>query len=146
MKKEQTNSLLNKYYKGDSTQNEEAVLKGQILEDNLDSPELDAFGYYAEEGSIPADLEEDIFNTIRNKEKQRKRITRSLFSITSIAASIVIVLSVYLDSRNKKYQELENSFFVMEQAMYQVSETIHPQEQEEMLVLWVDDEMEIIIN
>jgi hypothetical protein len=34
----------------------------------------------------------------------------------------------------------------MEQALFQVSKSIQPEEQEEMLVLWVDDNVEIIIN
>jgi len=34
----------------------------------------------------------------------------------------------------------------MEKALFQVSESIQPDEQEEMLVLWVDDDVEIIIN
>jgi hypothetical protein len=41
---------------------------------------------------------------------------------------------------------MENDFFVMEHALYQISESIQPEEQEEMLVLWVDDNVEIIIK
>ena len=42
--------------------------------------------------------------------------------------------------------QMENDFFVMEQALFQISESIQPDAQEEMLVLWVDDDVEIIIN
>ena len=45
-----------------------------------------------------------------------------------------------------KVIRLEKEFYVMEQALSQVSKSIEPQEQEEMIVLWVDNDVEIIIN
>ena len=146
MKMEQEVNLLNKYYKGETSLEEEERLKGHFLNDESFSPEKDAFEYYNKEATLPDGLEEEIFNAIQNSESRKRAITRRLISISSLAASIVIVLGIYINSRNQKIRDLENSFFVMEQAMYQVSETLQPQQQEDMFVLWVDDNVEIIIN
>jgi hypothetical protein len=69
-----------------------------------------------------------------------------LYGFISAAAVIVVILSVYLNFRANEKARIENNFFVMEQALFQVSESIQPAEQEEMLVLWVDNDVEIIIN
>jgi hypothetical protein len=146
MKKEQIDDLLNRFYKGETSLEEEAWLKENISEFNDESPEQDVFDFYNKESEIPAGLEETIFNAILGKEKHRKTITRRLFSIISAAAVITIVLGVYLDFRDKKQKDIETRFFVMELAIAKVSETLTPQEPEDMLVLWVDDNVEIIIN
>lgn len=138
--------MLTRYYRGESTLDEEAILKNLILDEKVESPESDAFSFYKSEAGIPDGFEEEIFKAIQNKEKRRIHIKRSLYSISSIAAMLVLVLSIYLNIRNKKTKELENNFFVMEQAMYQVSESIQPQEEEEMFVLWIDEDTPIIIN
>jgi len=146
MKTRKVDELLNRYYKGETSLEEEAFLREHVFEENEPSPELDAFSFY--EGGISGleGLEEEIFLSVKNKEKRKRSLTRRIFSITSAAAVLLIALGVYLDFRDKKIREIENRFFVMEQAMYQVSERIRPAEQEEMLVLWVDDNVEIIIN
>jgi hypothetical protein len=41
---------------------------------------------------------------------------------------------------------MENDFFVLEEALFRISESIQPEEQNEMLVLWVDENVEIIVN
>lgn len=138
--------LLNKYYKGETTLEEEKELKSFFSEQESDSSEQDIFGYFEQESVIPTDLEESIFTNIENTTKKRKTIRMRLYSITSAAAVILIFLSVYLDFRNSKITEMENDFFVMEQALFQISESIQPEVQEDMLVLWVDDDVEIIIN
>ena len=69
-----------------------------------------------------------------------------LLSIASSAAVLLIFLSIFLNVRVKKTSQMENDFFVMEQALFQISESLQPDGQEEMLVLWVDDDVEIIIK
>ena len=101
---------------------------------------------FENEKNIPVDLEENIFVNLETKVKKRKTIRMRLYSLSSAAAVIIIFLSVYLDFRDTKTTQIENDFFVMEQALFQISESIQPKEQEEMLVLWVDDNVEIIIN
>ena len=146
MKKYQKDSLLNKYYKGETTLGEEADLKAEILKMGDSTEESDIFGYYEDESKVPDNLEQEIFSEIIKKNKKRKDLRIRLYSITSAAAAIIIVLSIFLDFRSNKFQEAEKQFLVMEQAMYRVSESFQSEEQEEMFVLWVDDNVEIIIN
>lgn len=146
MKKDQKSNLLNKYYKGETTLEEEAILREQFLSEKKSSPEKDAFRYYREEGRVPEHLESAVFETIRGNRMQRRRKIRWLAVISSAAASVLIVLGVYLGFRERRIREMKSSFMVMEQAMYSVSETIQLQEPQEMLVLWVDDSVEIIIH
>lgn len=138
--------LLRKYYSGETSLEEEKELKSIFTEAESNSSEHDIFGYFKQESTIPADLEESIFENLENSSKKKKNIRIRLYSITSAAAVIIIFLSIYLDIRNTKLTKMENDFFVMEQALFQVSESIQPEEQNEMLVLWVDDDVEIIIN
>ncbi|NQU53451.1 MAG: hypothetical protein HQ522_13030 [Bacteroidetes bacterium] len=134
--------LLNKYYNGETSLIEEKELKVLFLEDNDPTPQQDIFGYFGDESNLPLNLEEYIFAKLETKEK-RKTIRMRLYSLSSAAAVIVILLSIYLDFRNTK---IEDDFFVMEQALFQISESIQPDIQEEMFVLWIDDDVEIIIN
>jgi len=139
-------NLLKKYYKGETTLEEEKILKEQIVLDDLDSAEKDVFGYFKHENYVPDDLEENIFSKIKEKETNGKLIRMRLYRIISTAAVILIILSVYLGYQNSRNEKLESEFFVMEQALYQVSESLQPDEQEDMMVLWVDNNVEIIIN
>ncbi len=146
MKKEQKNSLLDKYYKGETLLEEENILKEVILNENILSPEKDVFNYFDKQKQFPAGLEDKIFEAIKKKEKKKKSLVRKIYSYGSAAAILIVLLTIFLDFRQQKIQELESQFMVMEQAIFQVSESIRPEEQEEMLVLWVDDNVEIIIN
>ena len=138
--------LLDKYYKGETSLDEEKTLKRQFIDNENDSSETDMFGYFQKESYVPVDLEASVFSKlIEKKQKTRSRIIR-LYSIGSVAAAIVVLLSIYVTVQAEKKARIENNFFVMEQALFQVSENIQPVEQEEMLVLWVDDDVEIIIN
>lgn len=139
-------NLLNKYYKGETLLEEERELKELFQNDENHTSEQDIFGYFENESNIPVDLEETIFENIETKNKKRKTIRMRLYSLSSAAAVIILFLSIYLDFRDTQNTQLENDFFVMEQALFQVSESLQPKEQEEMLVLWVDDNVEIIIN
>lgn len=146
MKMEIQNHLLDKYYKGETSLKEEKELKLNILSKKNSSSEKDIFGYFQKEGAIPGDLEESIFSRLEERKHKNKTLRRHLYSLTSAAAIIIIFLSVYLDFRKTKDTKLKNDFLVMEQALYQISESIQPEEQNDMLVLWVDDDVEIIIN
>lgn len=139
-------NLLKKYYKGETSLEEEKMLKEQVLETESDSAEKDVFGYFNNESFIPDDLEESIFSIIKDKESNRKQIRMQLYRITSAAAVILVIVGVYLGYQNSRNKKLESEFFVMEQALYQVSESLQPDEQEDMMVLWVDNDVEIIIN
>lgn len=140
------NNLLNKYYKGETSLKEEKELKSEILQEENNSAEQDIFGYFDSQNNAPIDLEDSLFVSVMNKNQKQKTVKMRLYSISSAAAVIIIFLSIYLDFRNTQNIKLENDFFVMEKALYQISESIQPEEMEDMLVLWVDDDVEIIIN
>ncbi len=138
--------LLDKYYKGETTLQEELELKILLGEDENRSSEQDIFGYFEKESNIPADLEESIFTNLETTKNRKKSIRMRFYSFSSAAAIIALLLTVFINVRNTKNMQMENDFFVMEQALFQISERIQPDVQEEMLVLWVDDDVEIIIN
>lgn len=146
MKLEMKNKWLDKYYKGETSLNEERELKKSILTEKDDTVDKDVFGYFEAAGTVPDDLEEQLFNKVEKKINRKKSIRLGLYSIVSAAAVIIFLLGIYLDFKETRREKIENEFFVMEQALFQVSESIQPEEQEDMFVLWVDDDVEIIIN
>lgn len=139
-------NLLEKYYKGETTEEEELILKTEILSSDFDIVENDIFGYFRNEAAIPDNLEESVFENIRDKEGKRKSRRMWIFSVTSAAASVLIVVSIFLGIRAEKMQKMENEFFVLEEALFRISESIQPEEENEMVVLWVDENVEIIVN
>lgn len=145
MKKQ--DSLLDKYYKGETSIEEEKELKTLVFENEENISEKMVFEYFKNEASVPDDLEEDIFSSVVDIQIKKRKIRRKLYSAISAAAVVLIILSVYLNVKSNRKMEMEDNFFVMEQALFQISESIQPpEEQEEMLVLWVDDDVEIILN
>ncbi len=138
--------LLDKYYKGETSPEEEKELKAWFAENENDSAEKDMFGYFENESFVPDDLEESLFSGLTKKNRKTKILKVQFFTIVSAAAAVLIIVSIFLNVQTKKNAKMENNFLVMEKALFQVSESIQPAEQEEMLVLWVDDDVEIIIN
>jgi hypothetical protein len=146
MKLEMKNKYLDKDYKGETSLSEEMELKNSILSEKESTSEKDIFGFYGAAGSVPDNLEEQLFANLQKTTKKRKTISMRIFSIAAAAAVIIILLGIYIDFRETRKAKIENDFFVMEQALFQVSESIQPENQEDLLVLWVDDDVEIIIN
>lgn len=138
--------LLDKYYRGETSPEEEKILKEQFINEDNESAEKDMFGYFQNESFVPEDLEASIYRQLTDKQQKSRKLKIRIFRISSIAASILIILSIYLNLQAQKNARIENNFLVMEKALFQISESIQPVEQEEMLVLWVDDDVEIIIN
>ncbi len=138
--------LLDKYYRGETSLEEEKTMKEHFLDEEKDSAEKDMFGYFHNESFVPADLEASVFGNLTEHQNKTKIRKIRLYSFISSAAVLAVILSVYLNFQAKEKARIENNFFVMEQALFQISESIQPVEQEEMLVLWVDDDVEIIIN
>jgi ribosomal protein L20 len=139
-------NLLEKYYRGESTEEEEKVLKSELLSSGLETVEKNIFSYFRDQATLPENLEESIFENIRTRERKRKARRIWIYSITSAAASVLIILSIFLGIRDSQNQKMENEFFVLEEALFRISESIQPEEQNEMLVLWVDENVEIIVN
>lgn len=140
-------NLLDKYYKGETSLEEEKELKKQMFENAPSEAEQDIFGFFEEEAQIPEGLEESLMTGIKEHQQKIKRIHRfRWYSVSSAAAVILLLLTIFIDARSERKAKLENSFFVMEQALYQVSESLQPEEQKEMMILWVDDDVELVIN
>lgn len=139
--------LQEKYFKGETSLEEEEALRELMAKNSLPEAEQDMFRFFENEATVPEDLEESLFAGIEKHQHSAGR-TRRLrwYSIASTAAVIAILLTVYLDFRHEQKTKMENNFFVMEHALFQVSQSLQPEEQKEMMVLWVDDDVEIIIN
>lgn len=138
--------LLDKYYSGKTTLEEEQMLKIHFQNTKNHSAEKDMFGFFQKENEVPAGLEVSVFARLTEHQNMAKSRKIRFYSIISTAAVIIVTLSIYLNFQAKEKVRIENNFFVMEQALFQVSESIQPEEQQEMLVLWVDNDVEIIIN
>ncbi len=138
--------LLNKYYKGETSLDEEQQLKHSTADSDFSEAEQDMFAFFENESAIPDDLESSMLAGISRVNSKRKVLKMRWYSITSAAAVVAVVVSVFLHVRNEQRSKMEDNFFVMEQALFQVSQSIQPQEEEQMLVLWVDENTGIIIN
>ncbi len=138
--------LLKKYYKGETETEEEKLLRESIAEENEDSTEKEMFSYFSAMAKVPENLENDLFEAVTETQIKRKTLRMQIYRIVSVAAVFAVVVSVFLGIRSAENKKTEREFAMMEKALFQVSESIQPQEQEEMIVLWVDDEVEIIIN
>jgi hypothetical protein len=143
MKKEQS-SLYEKYFQGESSQEEESLLKDEILANPAECPEKAFFTYFRMESETPEDLDDQIFSKVDRH--IRYRTTRfKLYTLTSVAATFALIITLYAGYRNGKKNERD--FRMIEQALYHVSETLQPEPEEpEMFVLWVDNNVEIIVN
>lgn len=138
-------NLLGKYYKSETTLDEERELKMFFADETPVSSEKEMFAFYAENGTTPDDLEETLFAGVQKKTRQKTLRTRIISSF-STAAVVLILLGVYLNFRTRQNAKINNEFLVMEQALFQVSENLQPEPQQDLLVLWVDENVEIIIN
>lgn len=138
--------LLNKYYKGETSLDEEQQLKHSTADSDFSEAEQDMFAFFENESAIPDDLESSMLAGISRVNSKRKVLKMRWYSIASAAAVVAVVVSVFLHVRNDQRSKMEDNFFVMEQALFQVSQSIQPQEEEQMLVLWVDENTGIIIN
>ena len=104
MNEEELNRLIEKYYNGESTEEEERTLREYFSEDNTPEgfdTEKAIFGYYAASGKIPEpshDFESRIMagvdESVRTKNSQT--IRKHLLPILSAAAGILILIGSYL--------------------------------------------------
>lgn len=139
-------NLLDKYYRGETSLEEEKELMELLASEENQGADEELFAFFENEAAIPDDLEESLFNGVLEKQKQRKVRRMRWYSFSSAAAVVLVLLSVYIDFRKEQKKEMEIQFFVMEQALYQMSSSLQPDEQQDMLVLWVDKDLEIILN
>lgn len=138
--------LLKKYFSGETESEEEKFLRESVAGEDGDSPEKEMFSYFRAMAKAPENLENDLFEGMTQTQTKRKMLKMQIFRFASVAAVFAVVVSIFLGIRSAENKKTEREFAMMEKALFQVSESIQPQEQEEMIVLWVDDEVEIIIN
>ena len=122
--------LLESYYKGETSIEEERQLKELILQEEISSAEKDTFSWYLHEGAVPDDLEASLFEGIKKTEQKNNSRRMFIYRFSSVAASVVLIVGLFLGIRADRLRKMENDFFVMEHALYQISESIQPEEQE----------------
>jgi hypothetical protein len=134
--------LLTKYYAGESTAEEEAILKAELSASGDKIPEKDIFSYYSSGYALPEEMEESIFSRIEEKPTGRS-VRMKIFSL-SAAAGLLLLVSIYAGYLREQKTEKNNKS--IEQALSIVSGSLQPREEPDMLVLWIDDNVEVIIN
>jgi hypothetical protein len=109
MNSEEIKRLLEKYYEGDSTSEEELLLKKFFSEEDVPgdlSDEKEIFMYYLQSSAIPepsADFEDRILSAINTEDKDIARIKRRRLYVTlsGIAAGMLILAGSYFFFTNK---------------------------------------------
>jgi hypothetical protein len=140
--KEDLIKLLDKYYSGETTTEEEVYLKTEILASEETLPEMDIFSYYSSGTILPEDIEDSLFSGIKEK-PGGKRIRFKVFSLSAAACILVLVT---LFTGYLRQQKTEHKINTIEQALTLVSGSLQPEEEPEMFVLWIDNNVEVIIN
>lgn len=143
MKKE-LSILLDKYYNGETNLEEEKTIREEVSEMTESDSVRDVFAYYDSAERVPEEVLEEIFESLEKKGKKR-RMPYWVYSATAAAASLIFFLMAWSIHQNKINREQQ--FALMEEALVSVAEGLQPaDEEQEMLVLWVDENVEIIIN
>ena len=149
MNKEQLQNTLEAYYKAETNLQEESSLRNEI-DDSFGFPEeSDVFAYYQQKAFVPENLENELFKNIEAKEKSRKLFRHRLMQFVSAAAVLVLFLSIFVTQpKNKQTYNLtqEEQFSVLEQALAQVSSGLQPPENDEVLVIFQDKNIEVVMN
>jgi hypothetical protein len=110
MKEDELNRLLEKYYNGESTEEEERTLKDFFTNsDSLKGYETEKkiFGFFNEESNIPElspDFEKKLLGEIDSYERTTKLFTkkRFIYSVFSAAAALLFAVSSYFFLFNKE--------------------------------------------
>ncbi|HSH20410.1 MAG TPA: hypothetical protein VLA03_08140, partial [Draconibacterium sp.] len=72
--------LLDKFYRGETSQEEEKAIKAWFAEKEVVSAEKDMFGYFQNEGEVPNDLEALIYSAIFQKQSKTKLLKFRIIS------------------------------------------------------------------
>ena len=65
-------NLLDKYYRGETSLEEEKELMELLASEENQGADEELFAFFENEAAIPDDLEESLFNGVLEKQKQRK--------------------------------------------------------------------------
>ena len=150
MKRKNINPLLDKYYQGETSLEEEALLKEEIRQgEDIHSEEKDIFEYFEHQAYVPKNVEDQIFEKIQNRNSQPKIIRMAWFRYTSIAAAVCLFASIFwFTMNNQNVEELseEQQFAILEQALFNVSNSVQPPPDDDLLVLFQDENLEIVMD
>jgi hypothetical protein len=130
--------LLEKYYEGDSTSEEELLLKKFFSEEDVPedlSDEKEIFMYYLQSSAIPepsADFEDRILSAINTEDKDIARIKRRRLYVTlsGIAAGMLILAGSYFFFTNKSeprdtFSDPEIAYAETMKVLYDVSSRLN---------------------
>ena len=138
--------LLSKYYKGETSLEEEKELKNHFRQEEQESSEQDLFGYFESGNRVPSDLEDQLIEFIGLEKARTTTIRMKILRIASAAAVLILLASAFFTARYARNSRLENEFSVMDPDLFQVSASLSTEHGDELLVLWVDNDVEIIIT
>jgi len=109
------NSLINKYWQGQTSLSEEETIREYVLSDRIAEEHKDLvplFSYYKSESDISMDFDIDLSFT---KERQKAKVRFLMPKIIGIAASLLLLLTVGYQqfnvtdaSYNNKYTEVQD--------------------------------------
>ncbi len=147
MNKEQADKLLEKYYKGETELDEEALLKDFIAgEEETFADEQLIFDYYKEEAKMPEGMEDQLLKGFMQQQKPNKTIKLHWMRYASVAAVLLLGVVFWFSGHQKHQQMLaaDEQFALMERALMEVSIGVQPPENDEVVVLFKDENLEII--
>jgi len=113
MKEDEIEKLVEKYKKGDSTLNEENILFNNAK--NLESS-FERWSTFVKNNKTkaPKDFNNTLWESFQNK-KTRKR--RGFIRIFSAAASVIVLISIFISNREQKGQSYFEKEVLLNQAL-----------------------------
>lgn len=134
MNSEEIKRLLEKYYEGSTSSEEEQSLKKFFCRDNIPADlriDQEIFRYYVQSAEIPepsADFEKNIISAIEteNKDSGRLRRRRMFITISGIAAAMLVLAGSYFFFAGRSelrdtYSDPEVAYAETMKILYQVS-------------------------
>lgn len=147
---ESTEQLMERYFRGETSLEEEQLISRLLNEETGLREEQDMFAYFANEAQVPDNLEETLFAGIQQHEQKRRNLGgRRIAMWSAVAAVLVLFFSVF------SLQKTENSglslseeaqFALLEQALGQVSYSLQPSEDDDLVVVFQDKNIEMIME
>lgn len=142
--------LINLYFQGDTTLEEEKYLKINNCEENINLSERMLFAYFEHNSSVPDDLEDLLFLGIQQREQAKKRLRGNRIAFWSTAAAALVLFFAVFSLQKTENRGLslseEEQFALLEQALGQVSYSLQSPEDDALIVVFQDDDIELIMQ
>jgi hypothetical protein len=139
MKTQRMKILLDKYYKGETSIDEENILMNYFLDNDVPEEFCEDRKLFVglnelkeEDIVVPENLKNDILNKLEPlQENKIKKINFSLYKVMSVAASVVLIIStVFLLNRNvDTYDDPQLAYAETKEALYTVSKYFNKMEE-----------------